>query len=98
MLITFQGNGKRKFSIKRNSSVSLNHIDTKVDTPKEASPNHHTDADETESQRQMKCTWPYWWYHENRAKKVDLISRVLFPVTYLLFNIGYWVAYGYFIT
>ena len=82
--------------------MSLNNIGTKMDTSKGTTPHHHIDPiehdAETESQRQTGCTWSTWWSHENRAKKVDLISRVLFPVTYVLFNIGYWVAYGYFIT
>ena len=80
--------------------MSLNNIDAtvkKADKRKNSSTVRNVDAveaEEIESQRQMKCAWPY---HENRAKRVDLISRVLFPVSYLLFNIAYWVAYGYFI-
>ena len=35
------------------------------------------------------------WFHnfQFRAKKIDVISRVLFPSTFALFNIIYWSHY-----
>ena len=30
---------------------------------------------------------------DNTADNIDIVSRVLFPLTFLLFNIGYWVTY-----
>ena len=32
---------------------------------------------------------------DNTADNIDIVSRVLFPLTFLLFNIGYWVAYTF---
>ena len=32
---------------------------------------------------------------DNTADNIDIVSRVLFPLTFLLFNIGYWITYTF---
>lgn len=38
------------------------------------------------------CTCPSW-KHASTSKKVDVISRFLFPVLFVIFNLVYWLVY-----
>ncbi|KAE9547908.1 hypothetical protein FO519_008877 [Halicephalobus sp. NKZ332] len=39
--------------------------------------------------------WIIFWNieHKDKSKKIDLMSRILFPMCFILFNISYWMRY-----
>lgn len=56
----------------------------KVVTPTESNPGHlHTDA----------CKYSHAPNYSERARRIDEYSRLLFPLTFLVFNLFYWSYY-----
>ena len=57
---------------------------------------HEQSRDKTECFLQLKkslLSRKTYWSNRSYAQKLDISSRILFPVTYALYNIAYWYVY-----
>lgn len=53
-----------------------------------------SDNPNTEESAAANIEIPLAWLREaERAKKIDRNSRVIFPLLFLAFNLGYWIYY-----